>query len=31
MTLKGLWNKEMSDQLKYFDGELGSIEEFQNN
>ena len=23
---EGLWNKEMSDQLKYFDGELGPIE-----
>ncbi len=23
---EGLWNKEMSDQLKYFDGELGSID-----
>jgi ribonucleoside-diphosphate reductase alpha chain len=22
----GLWNNEMSDQLKYFDGELGSID-----
>ena len=23
---EGLWNKDMSDQLKYFDGELGSID-----
>ena len=23
---EGLWNREMSDQLKYFDGELGPIE-----
>ena len=23
---EGLWNKEMSDQLKYFDGELGPID-----
>ena len=22
---EGLWDKEMSDQLKYFDGELGAI------
>ena len=24
---EGLWNKEMSDQLKYFDGELSAIPE----
>ena len=23
---EGLWNREMSDQLKYFDGELGAIQ-----
>ena len=25
---EGLWNREMSDQLKYFDGELGPIQGF---
>jgi ribonucleoside-diphosphate reductase alpha chain len=24
---RGLWGKEMRDQLKYFDGELGTVEE----
>jgi len=28
---EGLWNKEMSDQLKYFDGELGPIEGIPDN
>ena len=28
---EGLWNKEMSDQLKYFDGELGPIDGIPEN
>ena len=26
LKAEGLWNREMSDQLKYFDGELGPIQ-----